>query len=193
MERAGSKKCSNHFAIACLFLNKFAGQNCLVPSVTCLSLVKPREKWFKHLLTRHASTRVPGQTSLNHLFSKIVVDEWFKGLLGHHMLVPINQHLGSGCLGFPTWIVIIYHWFPALPAPKISIRDPPALAFRHGSGSVVILNNGGVNIKKQISPCRTSLEESSGQFRHGSGSVVTPPVTSRSQSVSRDLSFIKNG
>ena len=74
------------------------------------------------------------------------------------------------------------------PGPKISIRDPPALAFRHG---VATLSNGGNNIQKQVSPCRKSLEESSSQFRHGSGSVVTPPVPSRSKSVSRDLSFRK--
>ena len=31
----------------------------MVPHVTCLSLLKPPEKWFKYCLTRHASTSVP--------------------------------------------------------------------------------------------------------------------------------------
>ena len=67
---------------------------------------------------------------MHHLFFKILVDEWFKGLLGHHMLVcPKKQHPGSGCHGFPTRIIIISPWFSNFPGPKISIRDPPALAF----------------------------------------------------------------
>ena len=84
----------------CLLLNKFADQNCLVPRVTCLSLVQPREKWFKYFVTRHASTSVPGQNLFEPPVSKIVVDEWFKRLAGstcwlRDMFAPQLQSTGT--------------------------------------------------------------------------------------------------
>jgi len=105
-------------------------------------------------------------------------------------LSPKKGILDPAALAFPTRIVIISPWCSNSLGPnRINILDTPAPAFRHGSGSVVILNNCG--IKQQVIPRWNLLEESSGQFRHGSGSVVTPQVASRSKSSSRDLSCDK--
>ena len=98
-----------------------------------------------------------------------------------------NQHLGSGCLGFPTRIVIISPWFSNSPGPQ---NQHPGSA-RLGFPTRIRIRGHSQQwwTCETIKPVREFLEEPFGQFRHGSGSVVTFQVTSRSKSFSQDLSF----
>ncbi len=104
--------------------------------------------------------------------------------------VPQNQHIGSGGLGFPTQIVIISPWLSNSPGPQ---NQHPRSARLNFPTRIRIRGHAQQwwN-QKQVSPRWKSLEDSSSQFRHGSGSVVTPQVTSRSNSSSRDVSFEKS-
>ena len=62
------------------------------PCLTCLSLVKPREKWFNYFSTQIASTSVPGQ-QVNHLFQTnrgrqvaqrpVGSSSWWRDILRH--------------------------------------------------------------------------------------------------------------
>ncbi|MFM7986730.1 MAG: hypothetical protein ACKPKO_46190, partial [Candidatus Fonsibacter sp.] len=84
------------------------------------------------------------KSKLNHLFTinrgRQVVQ---KGLQGHHMFAQ-KQHNGSGCLGFSD---TDNHNFPLVsnpPGPKNQHPGSARLGFPNGSGSVVIINNGGI-------------------------------------------------
>ena len=61
----------NHFSLACLLFNKLAGSKLFGSTCNLLVSCETTRKSCSHvLLTRHASTSVPGQTKLNHLFQK---------------------------------------------------------------------------------------------------------------------------
>ena len=76
------------------------GQTCLVPHVTCLSLVKPREKWSNNFRPGMFQQACRAE-QFEPLVSNIVVDERFKGLLGQHIVLetclraPQLQSIGT--------------------------------------------------------------------------------------------------